>query len=183
MWMRMAPPGRASTSQTGIVKRCGPHHFARCFGSVHALNTSSRGASKTRVISISRSAKFAAALFPALLAAMFPLLLFQRLKIVIQTIEALIPEAPVAIDPVGDLFERHGPKAAGPSLRLTAARNQPGAFEHFEVLGDGRRADDEGLGEFLDRGLALGEARHDGSPSGVGEGGEGECEAIDRHLY
>src|SRR5271169_3665936 len=156
MWMRMAPPGRASTSQTGIVKRCGPHHFAKCFGSVHALNTSSRGASNTRVISISRSAKFAAALFPALLTAMFPLLLFQSLKIVVQPIEALIPEAPVAIHPVGDLSERHGPKAAGPSLRLATPRNQPGPLQHLEVLGDGGRTDGEGPGEIFDGSFALG---------------------------
>src|SRR5258705_9888164 len=47
--MRRAPPGRASNSQTGFVKRLGPHHCATIFGSVQALNTSSRSASKTRV--------------------------------------------------------------------------------------------------------------------------------------
>src|SRR6266436_2463034 len=39
-----------------FVKPIGPHHCATCLGSVHALNTSSRGASKTRVRTISRSA-------------------------------------------------------------------------------------------------------------------------------
>src|SRR2546427_8346498 len=47
--MRMAPPGRTSNSQTGFVNPCGPHHCARCFGSVHAAHTSSRGASIVRV--------------------------------------------------------------------------------------------------------------------------------------
>src|SRR6185437_9050577 len=49
------PPTRASASQTGFVNPFGPNHFARCLGSVHALNTSSRGASKIRVMVISLS--------------------------------------------------------------------------------------------------------------------------------
>ena len=46
MWMRSAPPTRGSISQTGLVKPLGPHHCAKCFGSVHASNTSARGASQ-----------------------------------------------------------------------------------------------------------------------------------------
>src|SRR3989442_12554009 len=38
-----------------FVKPFGPHHCATCARSIHALNTSSRGASKTRVRTISRS--------------------------------------------------------------------------------------------------------------------------------
>src|SRR5579859_5284682 len=49
MQMRMAPPGLTSTSQTGLVKPCGPHQRISCCGSVHALKTSSRGASTMRV--------------------------------------------------------------------------------------------------------------------------------------
>src|SRR5215204_4419017 len=54
--MRMAPPGRASSSQTGLVKLRGPHHWATCCGSIHMRNTSSRGASKTCVMVSSRAA-------------------------------------------------------------------------------------------------------------------------------
>src|SRR5882762_453050 len=43
-----------------FVKPIGPHHCATCLGSVHALNTSSRGASKTRDRTISRSAESSA---------------------------------------------------------------------------------------------------------------------------
>src|ERR1700730_11936287 len=56
MCTRIAPPGRASSSQTGFVKPLGPHHCASSCGSVHALNTTSRGASNTRVILSWRSA-------------------------------------------------------------------------------------------------------------------------------
>src|SRR5580704_3879627 len=55
--MRMAPPTRASISQTGLVKPFGPHHCASIAASVQALNTSARGASKIRVMVISRSTK------------------------------------------------------------------------------------------------------------------------------
>src|SRR5258707_758610 len=46
--MRMAaPPGRKSNSQTGLVNLWGPQQRARCFGSVHTLNTSYRGVKHT----------------------------------------------------------------------------------------------------------------------------------------
>src|SRR6476620_3922578 len=61
--MRHAPPGRTSSSHTGLVKRCGPHHCSICFGSVHALNTISGGASKTRVMTSSPCSLLAALLF------------------------------------------------------------------------------------------------------------------------
>jgi len=51
------------------------------------LKTKVRGASKRRVMTISRSAVLVAA--PGLLAAMFFLLTFQFAQIVVQTIEAL----------------------------------------------------------------------------------------------
>jgi hypothetical protein len=42
----------------------------------------------------------------------------------------------------------------GPPLRLTPAHDQPGALEHAQVLGDGRHAHVERLGELGDRALA-----------------------------
>jgi hypothetical protein len=42
-------PIRRCTSQTGLVKRCGPHQRVRCSGSVQALKTSSLGVSKMRL--------------------------------------------------------------------------------------------------------------------------------------
>ena len=61
MTIRQAPPTRASNSQIGFVKPLGPHHRAMCLGSVHALKTSPRGASKIRVITTSRFATFSGA--------------------------------------------------------------------------------------------------------------------------
>src|SRR5271155_3541977 len=46
------PPTRKSIWQTGAVKPFGPHHCIMYFGSVHAFQTNSRGASKTLVTTI-----------------------------------------------------------------------------------------------------------------------------------
>src|SRR6202051_3903771 len=57
MQRRDFPPTRKSILQTGEVNPFGPHHCITYFGSVHAFQTSSRGASKTLVTTI-RSVSF-----------------------------------------------------------------------------------------------------------------------------
>src|ERR1700693_1355725 len=57
MQRRDFPPTRKSIRQTGAVKPFGPHHCITYFGSVHAFQTSSRGASKARAMRI-RSTSF-----------------------------------------------------------------------------------------------------------------------------
>src|ERR1700758_2390926 len=52
MQKRDFPPTRKSILQAGEVKPFGPHHCITYFGSVHAFQTNSRGASKTRVTTI-----------------------------------------------------------------------------------------------------------------------------------
>src|ERR1700735_3312905 len=52
MQRRDFPPTRRSILQTGPVNPFGPHHCITYFGSVHAFQTNSRGASKTRVTTI-----------------------------------------------------------------------------------------------------------------------------------
>ena len=47
--IQICPPGRTSIWHSGLVKPCGPHQAAMCSGSVHMRNTSSRGASSSRV--------------------------------------------------------------------------------------------------------------------------------------
>src|ERR1700677_3008931 len=52
MQQRSFPPTRKSILQTGEVKPFGPHHCMMYFASVHAFQTSSRGASKILVTTI-----------------------------------------------------------------------------------------------------------------------------------
>src|SRR5712691_10035309 len=108
-------------------------------------------------MTISRSVvAWTALLFPAMV---FPfrlvfLLSLQFEQILVQAIEALFPEAPVAFEPVHRILKRLGLEPAGAPLRLAPARNQPRALQRFEMLGNGRQAHLEGLGQLGDRGLA-----------------------------
>src|ERR1700678_3227701 len=52
MQQRNFPPTRKSILQKGAVKPFGPHHCITYFGSVHAFQTNSRGASTTLVTTI-----------------------------------------------------------------------------------------------------------------------------------
>src|SRR5260221_11199806 len=145
MTIRRAPPGRTSISQTRFVKPLGPHHCATCTGSVHALNTSARGASKMRVMTTVRSVCFALMSF---LSATIPLLLFnlELAQVAAKTVEALFPEPPIVLDPVRHILERARLETRGAPLSLAAARNQAGALLHLERLGEREQASIKRLG-------------------------------------
>src|SRR5207302_8793339 len=146
MWMRMAPPGRASTSQTGAVKPCGPHHCATRFGSVHAANTSARGALNVRVRPSSRSVLPGSGRPAASLAGMSLLLSLYLAQVVVQTVEGRCPEPPVVPHPIGHLLERACLEPARPPLRPLASRDQPGALQYLEMLGNPWEAHLEEIG-------------------------------------
>src|SRR5260221_4140293 len=129
------PPGLTSIFSIVVVKPRGPHQCTTCRGSVIACQTSSRVASKTRVMTISRSAVSSMVLLPVCF--MLFLLLLQFTQVIVQTIKAFFPEKAVVFHPGGDLFKRPCPETAGTPLRVPAARNQPGAFQDLEVFGDG----------------------------------------------
>src|SRR5918995_7039490 len=99
MQHRQAPPGWWAPSQWVIVKPRGADHRTRCSRSVHALKTRLKGASKMRVMTSSRSAVPAAAL--AFFAAMSLPLHLQLAQIILQAIEALLPEPAIVLQPVG----------------------------------------------------------------------------------
>src|ERR1700749_4155282 len=105
MQQRNFPPTRKSILQTGAVKPFGPHHCITYFGSVHAFQTSSRGASKTRVIvirSVSLTAFFVIS----------DLLFFHLLHNPFQLVETLFPELAIAERPVADRLDRLWPERA-----------------------------------------------------------------------
>src|SRR3984885_2140969 len=95
MQQRSFPPTRKSILQTGAVKPFGPHHCMMYFGSVHALQTNSRGASKTLVTTI-RSISF------TVLFVISDLLFLHLIYNYIQFVETLFPEAAIADRPVPD---------------------------------------------------------------------------------
>src|ERR1700757_4050727 len=105
MQQRNFPPTRKSIWQTGAVKPFGPHHCITYFGSVHAFQTNSRGASKTRVKTI-RSISLA--VFFVISGLLFLHLLYND----IQFFETLFPESAIANRPIADCLDRLWPKRA-----------------------------------------------------------------------
>src|SRR5260370_20272501 len=114
MQQRDFPPTRKSISQKGAVKPFGPHHCITYFGSVHAFQTNSRGASKTLVTTI-RSVSL------TVFFVISDLRLFHLLYNHIQLVETLFPESPIANRPVTHFLYRlcpNRPLSLSPPLRL-----------------------------------------------------------------
>src|SRR4051812_3881944 len=105
MQQRNFPPTRKSISQKGAVKPFGPHHCITYFGSVHAFQTNSRGASKTLVITI-RSVSLTA------FSVISHLRSFHLIHNRIQLVEALFPEPAIADRPVAHCLYRLRPERA-----------------------------------------------------------------------
>src|SRR6201994_2251874 len=105
MQQRNFPPTRKSILQTGAVKPFGPHHCITYFGSVHAFQTNSRGASKTLVTTI-RSISLT--VFSVISDLLFLHLIYND----IQFVETLFPESAIANCPVTDCLNRLRPKRA-----------------------------------------------------------------------
>src|ERR1700704_992514 len=85
----------------------------------------------------------------------------QLAQIVVQAVEALLPEAAIALEPVVDVLQRARLDAAGPPLLLAASCDQARALQDLEMLGHGGKAHVERLGELRDRGLAQRQPRQD----------------------
>src|ERR1700704_1079591 len=101
-------------------------------------------------MTISRSYVSVAGLF--FLATMILAFFFHCLdfaQIGVQPIEALLPELPVPLHPIGDVLERRCLEPAGPPLRLAAARDQPRGFQHLEMLGYRGEAHLERFGQLV----------------------------------
>src|ERR1700728_3317674 len=105
MQQRNFPPTRKSISQKGAVKPFGPHHCITYFGSVHAFQTNSRGASKTLVTTM-RSVSL------PVFFVMSDLRSFHLIQNHIQLVETLFPESAIANRPVADCLYRLWPERA-----------------------------------------------------------------------
>src|SRR6266850_7160196 len=122
--------------------------------SVSAFHTRDTGASKVR--STTSGSSFVTTLSFAAISLLLALnflrlvLALQFLEVGVQPVEALLPVAPVVLDPFGHVLERSRLEPAGPPLRLAAPLDEAGALQHLEMLGDGGKADVERLGEFED---------------------------------
>src|SRR5512135_3476982 len=165
---RQAPPGSRTPSQWVRVKPCGQDQWTRCRGSVHARKTRLRGASRTRVMT---SCGWAGGRPALVLAVMSLASLLQITQVVFQSIEALVPEAAIVLDPVGRGGERPGVEPAARDSAVAGATDQAGALEHAEVFRDGGARDGERLGQLPDRRVAGGKPGEDGAAGAVAQRG------------
>src|ERR671923_2247641 len=157
----------------GVSKCAGPYHAATASGSVQALNTRSRGASKMRVIRTSWSAVTGV---ESLISSSF------LAQVRIEPIHAGFPGPLARLHPRQRVVERLGLQPARAPLRVAAADDQPRTLEHLEMARDRGQAHRERLRQLVDRRLALGEASQDRAARRIGEGGEGEAELVCRHV-
>src|SRR5580704_3725379 len=173
-------------------------------GLVKASQTRVRGASKTRVMTISRSPRAVTFRAPELdilgsvvseqlLVSVMPeffmeffLLSFRagtlflvRLHFSQQSVEPLepaLPELAVTLEPCRGVGQWLGFEAARPPLGVAAAGNQTGAFQHFQVLGDCRLRHRKRLGQLSYGSFSRGEPGQDGAAGRIGQGGEGRVQ-------
>src|SRR6202165_679436 len=130
---RHNPPGRASILSTVVVYSRGPNHCGTSFGSVYALNTSSRGASKLRVMVIScfpGSMTYSAFAMVSAFAVIRFLLLYGR-QVFVESLETLVPKSLVLPHPICRLLQMGAVQPARTPLRFSALPDQPRPLQHF----------------------------------------------------
>src|SRR6266542_1533082 len=110
-----------------------------CSHELCASNTRSRGASNTRVVTISRSdgVVTVSTLLP-LPIAFLPSSALELVQVLVQPVVALLPELPVSFGPLGDVPERPRLEPGGPPSPWPAARDPPRPRDHFPVPRDRR---------------------------------------------
>src|SRR6187551_289712 len=110
-WKR--PPGRTSMRANRMVQPCGANQAVRYLGSVQASNTSLRGASKMRSMTMLPASLAASG--SGLLADISVCLWFASLHCaqqLVELIERFIPEPPIVIHPRVRFLERGRPQLA-----------------------------------------------------------------------
>ena len=91
-------------------------------------------------------------------------------EVVVEAVEALLPELAVILEPLVDAAQRLRLDLARPPLRLPAAGDEARVLQHLQVLRDGGEADRERGREFGHGRLTCHEAGEDRAAGGVGQG-------------
>jgi len=171
--------GRASKRQTGFVKPCGPHQTARCSASSRPgtpVRWAPRSCARSRCHTGGRRLPAAGHGWP------------RRLPAAVTACRHVSssPSAEVPLDscPAGPgsvprtwrtapASRAHRatvlPGRCRAATGMAAARDQPGAFQHLEVLGDRGQAHCEGRGKFLHVGRAAGQPLQDRPARRIGQ--------------
>src|SRR4051794_39122491 len=170
-----APPGRTSIDResSGTLTSLPPHHAAKDSGVIHASNTASGGAAKVRVTVEPTGSVMGVALLGLCL------LLCQ---VLVECIEAAIPEMPVAIDPVRCRSECDGVQSRGTPLGIAPAGDQARLLQHLQVLRDRGQRHVERRGDVVHRRLASREPREDRPSRRISKRREGPAQLVRGHA-
>src|SRR5213083_569570 len=144
MHTRRVPPTCTSIFATGTLAPSGPYHAAKCSGSVHICQMRCTGASKLRSITTSWEPFLSLIVYACLS------LRLELCEVVVHPVEAGLPDGPVLLGPGRDLLESCGVEGTRSVLGSLTPSDQPGPFEHLDVLRDGRQCQLERLGELVD---------------------------------
>ena len=137
------PPTRTSIFATGMVAPSGPYHALKCSGSVHICQMRPTGASKLRSITTASWELLLSVIVRACLSSWSELL-----EVVVHPVEAGLPDRPVLLGPVETSSSRAASSAHGRNWAV-APYDQPGPFQHLDVLRDRRQRHLERLGELV----------------------------------
>src|SRR6266542_4848437 len=156
-----------------------------CSHELCASNTRSRGASRTMIITISRSdgVVTVSSLLPLSPIALLLSSSLDLVQVLVESVVTLLPEAPISLGPLGDLPERPSIEPGGPPLPLSASSYQPRSLEYLQVLRDRREAHIEWLRQLGDRGLSRRQPRENRPSRGIREGRERAVQPIGRHSH
>jgi hypothetical protein len=102
--------------------------------------------------------------------------LLEGFEVIAQPIEPVFPFGPAGIDPLLDQAPRPRLDPAGPDAADLLGHDQPGAFEHREVLHHRRKRHGERAGEVAHRSRAARKPFHHRPPRRIGKGLEGKVE-------
>src|SRR6266403_4681211 len=138
-------------------------HCLTSSGLVKASKTNVRGASKVRVITISRSPRVVSLRFPAFVMAsllslrlrlpanLFFLFGFHVVEQRVESLEVAFPYSPVAVEPGFQLLQWRGAQGIDAALGVHTNVHESGFAEHAEMLGDLRLAETEFIDHVSDR--------------------------------
>src|SRR5215212_3470598 len=141
----------------GVSTCAGPYHAASSSGSVQALKTRSRGASKMCVIRTFVSVT----------------MLFLSAQVRVEPADPGLPCPLARLHPLHGVVEWLRLQPARAPLRLPGSDDKPRPLEHLEVARDRRQAHRKRLCELVHRRLTLCETAEDRAARRIGERGEG----------
>src|SRR5215467_7687528 len=183
---RYPPPTRTSRSHESRVMPSdfGTHHFLNSSGLVNASNTMRAGPLMVRVTTTSRSDFRSTVVWffmrvgsLSVLVVIGFLLPFEFQDNLVQLVEACVPHLAVPLEPCHLFLQSARAEFAGPYAPDLLRGDEPGLFQHADVLLHAREGHAKLLGEVGNRRVGTSQLLQHAAPGGIRQRGEGRIEA------